>query len=183
MSLEPFEPVETERLLLRCVLPADATATSALITSEISRWLASWPFPYTPEMAANRIESMRDLAYEGNALPLAVVTKYNGKLAGWATVSRDFHQRRRGSFGYWLGEQCHGNGFMKEAAPVALGLAFKLMNLDVIEAGAQPENVGSLAIMRLCGMKMIGERMLFAPARNRSELCRFYEIERLATAY
>jgi len=67
---------------------------------------------------------------------------------------------------------------MKEAASTALSLAFKTMNLDVVEAGAQPLNEVSFAIMRFCGMRMVGERMLYAPARARNELCRFYEIER-----
>ncbi len=176
--MNPFESIETRRLLLRCVNPSDAAATSALMTAEISRWLASWPYPFTPEMAAKRIDSMRDMAFKGDALPLAVVTKTNNELAGWVTLSRDAADGRRGSLGYWLGVHHQGYGFMKEAAPTALSLAFKSMNLDVIEAGAQPENEGSFAIMRFCGMRMVGERMLYAPARARNELCRFYEIER-----
>jgi ribosomal-protein-alanine N-acetyltransferase len=60
---------------------------------------------------------------------------------------------------------------MKEAAPTALSLAFKSMNFDVVEAGAQPKNEGSFAIMQFCGMRMVGERMLYAPARARNKLC------------
>jgi [ribosomal protein S5]-alanine N-acetyltransferase len=183
MSVEPFEPRETRRLLLRCVVPMDAVATSALMTSEIGRWLASWPFPFTPEMAAERIHSMREMAFRGDALPLAVVTKFGNELAGWLTVSRDPKEVRRGSLGYWLGIQHHGHGYMKEAAPIALGMAFESMNLDVIEGGAQLDNVGSFAVMQSCGMRMVGERMLYAPARARNELCRFYEIARSVVAY
>ena len=63
-------------------------------------------------MAAKRIDSMRDMAFKGDALPLAIVTKTNNELVGWVTLIRD------------------------------------------------------------------AERMLYAPARARNELCRFYEIER-----
>ena len=177
MTAEPLEPIRTRRLLLRCVAPTDAAATSTLMTSEISQRLASWQFPFTAQMAATRIDLMREMAFKGDALPLAIVTALGDELAGWVTVTRDPKDARRGSFGYWLGVQHQGHGFMKEAAPVTLALAFESMKLDVVEAGAQLDNVESFAVMRSCGMRMVGERMLYAPARTRSELCRFYEIE------
>jgi len=99
-------------------------------------------------------------------------------MIGWVMFNRDTGNRRRGSFGYWLGEKHHGKGYMKELAPVALVAAFKLLDIDVIEAAAQPENTASLAVMRGCGMEFTGERMVYAPARKREELCHFYEIER-----
>lgn len=40
---------------LRPLRPADAAALSALMTPEVSRWLASWPVPFTPEMAEARL--------------------------------------------------------------------------------------------------------------------------------
>jgi ribosomal-protein-alanine N-acetyltransferase len=68
---------------------------------------------------------------------------------------------------------------MKESTPVALRAGFDLLDLDVIEAGAQLANAGSFAIMQACGMKPAGQGLVFAPARSRNELCSFYEIERL----
>jgi [ribosomal protein S5]-alanine N-acetyltransferase len=183
MTFEPFEPTETRRLLLRCVAPTDAAATSALMTPGISQCLASWSFPFTTDMAAERIQSMREMAFRGDVVPLAVTTKLGSEFAGWVTVSRDPKDVRRGSLGYWLGVQYHGRGYMKEAATVALGLAFESLNLDVIEAGAQLDNVASFAVMQSCGMTMVGERMLYASARARNEVCRFYEISRSVVAY
>jgi ribosomal-protein-alanine N-acetyltransferase len=174
----PFQPIETARLRLRCVTPDDAHATSAMMTPEVSRWVAYWPFPFTYEMAVERIESSLKLAHAGDMLPFAVVEKASNEMIGWVGFNRDAANRKRGSFGYWLGEKHHGKGYMKEVAPVALAAAFKLLDVDVIEAGAQPENTASLAVMRGCGMEFTGERMVYAPARKREELCHFYEIER-----
>jgi len=173
-----FEALETARLRLRCVAPDDAHATSAMMTPEVSRWVAYWPFPFTYEMAVERIESSLKLAHAGDMLPFAVVEKASDEMIGWVMFNRDTGNRRRGSFGYWLGEKHHGKGYMKELAPVALAAAFKLLDVDVIEAAAQPENTASLAVMRGCGMEFTGERMVYAPARKREELCHFYEIER-----
>jgi ribosomal-protein-alanine N-acetyltransferase len=178
MSYDPFEPIETARLRLRCVALQDADTTSELMTSDVSRWLANWPLPFTPSMAVERIEAMRALAFKGDALPLALIIKSSNEVAGWTMVNRDIDDRRRGSIGYWLGVRHHGRGYMREVAPAVLAAAFDVLNLDIIEAGAQPENVQSLAIMEACGMRPAGERIVYAPARKREELCLFYEIER-----
>ena len=174
----PFPPLETERLRLRCVAPDDAHATSALMTPEVSRWVAYWPFPFTYQMAVERIESSLKLAHTGDMLPFAVVEKASDQMIGWVMFNRDTEDRQRGSFGYWLGEKYHGKGYMTELGRVALAAAFKLLDVDVIEAGAQPDNTASFAIMRRCGMRFIGERMVYAPSRRREELCHFYEIKR-----
>ena len=174
----PFQPLETARLWLRCVAPDDAHAISAMMTPEVSRWVAYWPFPLTYEMAVERIESSLKLAHAGDMVPFAVVEKASDEMIGWVMFNRDIENPRRGSFGYWLGEEYHGKGYMKELAPVALAAAFKLLDVDVIEAGAQPGNAASFAVMRGCGMRFTAERIVHAPARKREELCHFYEIER-----
>jgi ribosomal-protein-alanine N-acetyltransferase len=175
---EPFQPLETVRLLLRCVVDQDATATSALVTSEISRWLAYWPTPFTVEMATSRIAASRALAYAGDALPLVVIEKTSNTLLGWAMLNRDESDRLRGSFGDWIGEQYQGKGYMKELAPAVIAAGFKLLNLDVIEAGAQLGNTASFAVMRACGMKPAHESWVYAPARGQDELCAFHDIRR-----
>jgi [ribosomal protein S5]-alanine N-acetyltransferase len=148
------------------------------MTAEVSRWLASWPFPFTLDMARNRIRAMRELAERGNALPCAIVSKESEDIVGWITLIRDAADQRRGALGYWLGMAHHGNGIAREALSALLLAGFDRLKLDVIEAGAQPENFGSFAVMRACGMVMTSERPVYAPARDRDELCFFYEVQR-----
>ena len=87
---------------------------------------------------------------------------------------------RRGVLAYWLGKKHHGYGYMREAAPATVAAAFERLDLEVIEAGAQPGNAASFAILRSCGMAPAGERMVFASARGRDELCLLYEVMRPA---
>jgi ribosomal-protein-alanine N-acetyltransferase len=178
--LDPFDPLETARLQLRCVALGDAAATSALMTPAVSRWVANWPMPFTPEMATTRIEASRRSAFTGDALPFAVVARADGELLGWTWLQRNGTERRRARLGSWLGERHHGKGYMKEVTPVVLAAGFNLLDLDVIEAAALPTNAGSLAVMRASGMKPAREAMVFAPAREREEFCHVYEIERSA---
>jgi ribosomal-protein-alanine N-acetyltransferase len=176
----PFPAVDTARLRLRCVRPEDAEPTAALMTAEISRWVARWPMPFTPGMAAERIATSHAAARAGNALPFAIIEKASEAFSGWIVIHRDADDILRGSFGYWLGEACHGRGYMREAAPAALQAGFTLLGLDAIEAGAQPGNEASFAVIRACGMAPIGTRMVPAPARGRDELCHMFEIRRPA---
>ena len=174
--------MRTTRLTLRCVATGDAAATSALMTPEISRWLANWPHPFGRDMATARIAAMRRDAFAGDALPLAVVETVSATLVGWIILARNGAHRRRGSLGYWIGDAYHGRGYMKEAVRAVLQMGFALLDLDVIEAAAQPANAGSFAIMRACGMRPVGQALVHAPSRNRDELCCCYEIERASSA-
>ena len=67
---------------------------------------------------------------------------------------------------------------MSEAATALLPAAFGRLDLDRIEASAQPENAGSFAVMRACGMTFRREDIIHAPARNRDESVHVYAVER-----
>jgi len=175
---EPFQALLTPRLKLRCVTADDAAATSSLMTPDVSNWLASWPIPFTPEMAGARIGALRERAFSGDALPFAKTARLTGVLLGWAVIERSERDRDSASLGFWLGEQHQGKGYMRETAPVIIAAGFERLAVGVIEAGAHPENAGSITVMKACGMKPAGERLVHASARNRDELCCFYEIRR-----
>jgi ribosomal-protein-alanine N-acetyltransferase len=174
----PFESFETARLKLRCICRRDALPTSQLMTEPVSRWVANWPCPFSEEMAAKRIAMMRRLAIGGDALPLAITRKPQDELIGWIGLVRNEDARTHASLGYWLGEVYQGQGYMGEALATVIGEGFLRLDLQTIEAAAQPENAASIALMRACGMLEKGMRSVFAPARNRDEPCIFFEIER-----
>lgn len=148
------------------------------MTPEVSQWVAYWPVPFTQEMADKRIAAALKAASDGNMLPYCAIEKSSGDTIGWVMFSRDNEDKRRASFGYWLGTAYHGKGYMRELAPIAMAHAFTALDVDIIEAAAKPDNAASISILRACGMKFTGERMLYAPARAREELCRFYEVQK-----
>ena len=178
MKVEPLAQRLTDRLILRCLCPGDAMATSRLMTSDVSRWLASWPVPFTSAMASGRIDDLRRLAFNRDALPFAITSRCDGQLFGWATVTRNNADRSSASMSFWLGEAHQGKGYMREVALIVVAAGFELLGVNEIEAGAQEANVGSFAVMKLCGMTPAGERQVYASARCREELCRFYKIAR-----
>ncbi|OAS16577.1 GNAT family N-acetyltransferase [Methylobacterium platani] len=169
--------LDTPRLRLRLVAPGDAEATSALMSPAVSRWLASWPLPFTVGMARERIALARSLAEAGQALPLAVTARSTGELLGWIMLHRTCDDPRTGTLGYWLGEAHHRRGYLREAAAALLPVAAARLDLDRIEASAQPENAGSFAVMRACGMTFLREDVVHAPARGRDERVHVYGID------
>jgi ribosomal-protein-alanine N-acetyltransferase len=175
---DPFQPLQTDRLILRCVRAVDAEATASMMNAAIAGRLASWPLPFTLEIAEERIRQARAAAVARSAMPCAILHQQSGTLLGWIDLVRMSDDPKRATLGYWIGEAHQGNGFMREAARVAMQAAFGFLDVAAIEAGAQLENAASFAVMRGLGMKPIGARDLFVKVRNRSEACIFYELRR-----
>lgn len=175
---DPFPTIDTPRLRLRCARAADAPRVAELMTPAISRWLASWPTPYTPAMAGGRIAAWGALAREGHGMPCVVEGRSEGAVVGWVHVLRLRDAPGRATMGYWTGEAYQGRGYVREAAAALAAAAWGFLGVEAIEAGAQPENAGSFAVMRALGMRSVGGRMVFAQARGREELCLFHEMTR-----
>lgn len=173
--------VETPRLRLRCAEPRDAAALAGLMNEAISLRLASWPVPYTPLMAADRIAGVRMAAAERRSLPLVIERRSDGAVAGWISVSRAPGDGSTALITYWLGDGFQGQGIMREAAPAALAEAFRGMDIARVRAAVQADNTASLAVARLLGMAPLGPGRIWCPARGRDEPCLWFEIDR-ATA-
>jgi ribosomal-protein-alanine N-acetyltransferase len=95
-----------------------------MMTAPVSRRLASWPVPYTVEMAERRIEEARGAAWNRRLLPLVLERRSDGVLLGWISVApASPAEPRLGMLTHWLGEAFHGQGIMREAAPPAIAAA------------------------------------------------------------
>lgn len=171
-------PIHTDRLCLRCAEDRDAEHLAGLMSEAVSRRLASWPVPYTPVMALDRISGVRMAAAERRSLPLVLERRADGAVMGWVSISRAPGDPRTALITYWLGEAFHGHGYMREAAPVAMHQAFALMDVDRLRAAVQADNAPSLAVLRLLGMAPMGEGRIWCPARGRDEPCLWFELSR-----
>lgn len=177
-SLPEFPRVDTARLCLRYAEAGDAGTLAAMVSEGISRRLASWPIPYTPLMAADRISGVRVAAAEQRAVPLIVERRSDNTVLGWISISRAAGDHETALITYWLGEAFQGHGYMREAAPAAVREAFARMNVRRLRAAVQPDNQPSLAVVRLLGMESMGEGRIWCPARGREETCLWFELPR-----
>ncbi len=168
------------RVRLRAPRLDDAPFLANLMTPEISQWLAIWPARPSAAEVASLLEATIAAIDNNLALAFVIETAGDGEIIGWTKVARCTGEgaSRRGELGYWLGEAHQGKGYGFEAASAAVAIAFHDLDLDVIEAGAQPENPGSLRVIRKLGMQPIGERMIWTPVRQIYELCWYFEVPR-----
>ena len=164
--------MKTARLRLRPPRPEDAPSLAALMTPNVSQWLARWPVPFTLEMAQARIAGSLDAITAGRSL--ICVVEHQGAFAGWIGGGR-IADTDRGEFGYWLGEPWQGRRFMQEAAPAYVAALRARLALASIEATCQPQNRASARVLAACGLRRTGSRTDFAPARNRNETVDLWE--------
>jgi [ribosomal protein S5]-alanine N-acetyltransferase len=172
------DPIDTARVRLRAVEDGDAPLVSRLMTPAVTRWLSSWPFPVTEAFARERLAKMREAMTKGYAVCFAIERREDRAFMGTVVIFRSKDDATQGGLGYWLGEAYQRQRFMTEAATAAMAAAFDRLAVSVIEAGAQPENAGSFAIMRHLGMRPVGARMMWASGRGREELCEYYAVTR-----
>lgn len=174
--------ITTERLELRPPRVDDASAVAALMTPEVSRWLASWPSEVDHANAVARITEAQAEVQTGRAFHWLIAHREGSRVLGWVRITRSDTDPARGELGFWLGTAFQGVGYATEAVRAAVSAGFEGLGLAVIEGGAQPPNEGSQRVMRRVGMVPSGERQVWASARQRYELCVYFEIDRSQVA-
>lgn len=167
-------------IILRSPCSDDAPSLADMMTPAVSRGLGSWLVPLTPVMAAERIADASRAEARGVGLARVIERRDDGTVLGWISVSRSSGDARRAVLSYWLGEAHHGRRTMRRAVPAIVAQALHAWSLDALEASTHPENVASAAVLRSCGFLPIGERVIFAHARQREELCLVFELLRSA---
>ncbi|WP_166416833.1 GNAT family N-acetyltransferase [Cochlodiniinecator piscidefendens] len=165
----PHEHLTTERLRLRPISPADAGALSDLMSEDISKWVASWPFPITAAAAAEMIEkSINPYTF------YAVIT-----LADSDTVIGCIKTERSGraaEIGYWIGNAFQRKGYLSEAATAVIDVMRDDPDLKLLIAGAQLKNNASHALLEKLGFAPSHEADVYAPARDQYERCQFWQM-------
>jgi len=165
--------LRTPRLRLRPPQAIDAPAIAAAMTPAVSQWLGRWPVPFTVEMARARVDEALGSMARGDSLICAI--EYRGGFAGWIGGG-PLPGGERGSFGFWLGEAFQGRALMQEAAPAFVAVMRERLRLRSIEAACQAENIGSAKVLAACGLRHVGSRMDYAPARERDEPVHVWEL-------
>ena len=166
----------TYRLCLRLPCASDAGALAELMSPEISACLASWPSPMPPGWAEAHIAEARAAAVARRALPLVVERLSDGAIIGWVGATRMESDPEVATLTYWLGTAFQGHGYMREAAPAGLSLAFHHLPIRVVRAAVQPDNPSSRRILRALGMQYLDAGRIWCGARSREEDCNWWEV-------
>lgn len=157
MELPAFPVLETERLLLREIGPADAAVLYEIHgDAEAMKWFGSDPLQ--DEAAALKLielfASWRALGNPGTRWGLQL--KGQDNLIGTCGLFGWHRAWRRCTIGYELHPQYRGNGYMHEALRAVLPWGWDHMELNRVEAQIHPENADSLRSVEKLGFKREG---------------------------
>lgn len=156
-----FQPLATERLLLRPLRPDDAEAIHRLVNDwQVVRMLSQLPFPYPRELADKWIASTLEQIERGSGYHLAITGQEAGRemLIGCIGLRLDLTPRV-GNLGYWIGRRFWGHGVATEAGSRLARWALANLDLDRLEAHVAVDNPGSSAVLRRAGFREVGAGM------------------------
>jgi ribosomal-protein-alanine N-acetyltransferase len=150
--------LETERLILREMLPSDAASLFEMDSNpNVHKYLWNKPVASIDEVY-HYIELVRNQYLKNNIGRFVVVLKETNELIGWAGLKYntemvnnkvDFYD-----IGYRLNENFWGKGYASEATVAWLDYGFKTMKIKIMEAAAHTDNIASNRILQKIGMTM-----------------------------
>jgi len=151
MPLERPLPIETGRLRVRLVEPADLPALFEVNRdAEVTRFLpyATWESQSDGHAWLKR---MMDLQATGTALQFVVALKETDKAIGTCLIFRHDEASARAELGFVLGRGHWSGGYMTEALTALIDRAFDGMGIRRLEAEANPRNTASGRLLRRLG--------------------------------
>jgi ribosomal-protein-alanine N-acetyltransferase len=152
----PFPILETERLVLREITPADADDLFQIFSDQeaMQYWSCR---PYTSVIQAHKlIESLTESAREETGIHWAITLRGENRLIGRCGYNEWRKQHRRGEISYIIGRQHWGKGIVSEALRVMLNYGFAEMALHSVEAAVTPGNEGSTRLLEGLGFRLEG---------------------------
>jgi len=152
----PFEPIITDRLTLRGLVPADADWIAREIANpNVLQWLTNPPSPYAHSDAVEFIALMENK-------PGHRVICEGGEPLG--VVSIGDHRSVQHELGYWLKESAWGRGIMSEAARAMVDWHWTQTDAP-LASGWIVGNAGSAQILSQLG---------FAPDEKIERWCNYH---------
>ena len=153
--------IETDRLLLRALLPSDKEGMFLLDSNpNVHEFLGQRPV-VSIEESQEYIASIQQQYIENGIGRYAVILKDTNQFIGWCGIKFitepenghvNFHE-----LGYRFIEDYWGKGYGYESAKAWLDYGFNSMNIKTIYASAHIENKGSRHILEKLGMRAVNE--------------------------
>lgn len=147
-----FEPLATNRLLLRHLVPADWEAVSFLRTDETVNRYVQRPSAPTKQEAIAFIERIGKMQAQKEMLYWVLARKEDPEtMIGSVCLWHFAPMGAAGELGYDLHPDFQGQGFMHEAVAAVLAYGFTELQLQQVSAYTQWQNTPSLSLLRRFG--------------------------------
>lgn len=150
--------IDSKRIFLRNWDDKDLDdLVEGLNNINVSKWMATVPYPYTQEDAKEFIEHTKKLDNK-NKIALAIVLKENNKVIGGTFITNINKKDGIAGGGIWLNEKYQKNGYGTEAFRAKIKYCFDILGLRRIENGYFLGNEKSRKMQEKLGYKNEGVR-------------------------
>ena len=150
--------IETERLLMRELLPTDDAGMFELDSNpEVHVYLGKTPVKSIEE-SREAIAHIRQQYLENGIGRWAVILKETGEFIGWSGLKLEKNVNGYKTFydlGYRFIQKHWGKGYAFESAKAFVDFGFTEMKLPVINAYTDSDNLNSRKILEKVGMKFV----------------------------
>lgn len=151
INFSPFPNLETERLILRRVLPSDVKEMFELRSNPETMKYIPRPLLTNHEEALAHIQMMEDKIETNEGINWAITLKGDDKMLGVIGHYRIKPEHYRAEVGYMILPQYNGKGITTEAVQCVVDYGFNTMQLHSIEGVIDPENGASERVLQKCG--------------------------------
>jgi len=122
---------------------------------EVTKFL-SWPYYKNVKDACDILSVWMKQYQNLNWYQWAIVPKELGQPIGSISVVNSDDRVEMAEIGYCIGKRWWGQGLMPEALTAVMNYLFDVVGFQRIEAGHDPNNPASGAVIRKCGMTYEG---------------------------
>ena len=156
MHKERFPDLQTERLLLREITPADAPALFAIHSDgEWMQWYGVDPL-VDPSQAEQLAELFAGWFAARTGFRWGIERLSDKRFIGTCGLFRWNKSWHNCVVGYEIARDCSGHGYMREALRPVLDFGFAEMDLHRIQAETHPQNAASIALAQHLGFRFEG---------------------------
>jgi len=149
--------LQTERLFLRPLTPADAPAIARLAgRREIADTTIAIPHPYSVEQARQWIAGNVGMFDKGKFVVFGMDLKGERTLAGTIGLREIDSEHSQAELGFWVAVECWRRGYATEAAVAVVNFGFQQLGLNRIYAHHMIRNPASGRVLAKIGMKREG---------------------------
>lgn len=150
-----FEPIETERLLLRRSTVDDAEAIAAYRADpEVARY-QGWDRVDLESVRTSMAEMAGREPGEPGWVQFSVEEQTTGRLVGDVGLSPDEEEPGVIKVGYTMAPRAQGKGYATEAVRALVDYAFDTLGADTVIAYASAENLPSHRVAEKAGLRLV----------------------------
>ena len=154
-NIDSYEELETQRLILRKIVDADALNLYNNIYNNYDYYKYYYQLPFENfDDYKKLVEKYKDYYSNGNYFRWGIVIKETNEIIGIIQLHSREYLNNNIQIGYIIGYNYNGFGYAKEAVSKVIDFAFNKINIHRIDAMIVEENKSSIKLVESIGMRL-----------------------------